>query len=350
MGCTPYQQKTVVKNEPCLDILNLLDNTDYPDFFNNIDLEPDKDDVNIIPSFRNGLDSKDWSNNLVDWILGGDDINSQITPSTVQVTNFQESENVAPGFTVASIKKEFNANENVEHSVEMVEAEIPYDVKYKCEKSLFKVSTSSTKSQPWEVESIEGIPMIQDFSGDKNIEIMSEYEEIDMYQRLRNILTIAEQTKQINIPFWIRRYYRKLCVRRAQRGLSKSVFDLDHFNNSKIHGRYPNERAPILDRFHQLITCSGAEQARTLYARLSGVCHYEMFVSPHTGRVLHPLIHRNNQCLPQWVKLMCELQYVVNEKMPSRASVDYCYVRPQHIAAVNALLQRMFWPGIDSMF
>lgn len=45
---------------------------------------------------------------------------------------------------------------------------------------------------------------------------------------------------------------------------------------------------------------------------------------------------------------MCELQYAVNGVLPSRASIDYCYVRPHHIAAVNSLLQNNFWPGIDS--
>lgn len=47
---------------------------------------------------------------------------------------------------------------------------------------------------------------------------------------------------------------------------------------------------------------------------------------------------------------MCELQYAVNGALPSRASIDYCYVRPHHIAAVNSLLQSNFWPGIDSKF
>lgn len=45
---------------------------------------------------------------------------------------------------------------------------------------------------------------------------------------------------------------------------------------------------------------------------------------------------------------MCELKYYVNEELPERSSIDFCYVQPQHIAAVNGLLQRMFWPGIDS--
>ena len=27
--------------------------------------------------------------------------------------------------------------------------------------------------------------------------------------------------------------------------------------------------------------------------------------------------------------------------------IDYCYIRPQHIASVNTLCREFFWPGID---
>jgi len=30
--------------------------------------------------------------------------------------------------------------------------------------------------------------------------------------------------------------------------------------------------------------------------------------------------------------------------------IDYCYVRPHHIPAVNALCREYFWPGIDSQY
>jgi hypothetical protein len=35
--------------------------------------------------------------------------------------------------------------------------------------------------------------------------------------------------------------------------------------------------------------------------------------------------------------------------MPLEYPIDYCYVRPQHIAACNALCRAQFWPGIDGM-
>lgn len=45
---------------------------------------------------------------------------------------------------------------------------------------------------------------------------------------------------------------------------------------------------------------------------------------------------------------MCELQLTVNNSAPTRTTIDFCYIRPNHIGAVNTLLQSAFWPGIDS--
>lgn len=47
---------------------------------------------------------------------------------------------------------------------------------------------------------------------------------------------------------------------------------------------------------------------------------------------------------------MCELQLTVNNRPPTRASIDFCYIRQNHVAAVNSLLQNDFWPGIDSSY
>ena len=53
--------------------------------------------------------------------------------------------------------------------------------------------------------------------------------------------------------------------------------------------------------------------------------------------------------------LYCEVLfwYVCTRHDPSwkpepPAPIDYCYVRPHHIPAVNALCREYFWPGIDS--
>lgn len=120
----------------------------------------------------------------------------------------------------------------------------------------------------------------------------------------------------------------------------------------------------------QLISLSSKDQKRSFHARIAGSFECEFFESPYTQRILHPYIFRNSKYFPPFLKvciagfmfrkvlntfilflqLMCELQYKVNNKYPSRAPIDFCYVRPNHIAAVNSLLQTEFWPGIDSKF
>lgn len=334
------------------DFLDFMDPSNQSDHLDDIELEPNKLNAGIIPSFhslqpsfRSSVDSKDWTDSLLDLNFDpekNDTISEDqtFTPRVIQVTNFQNTD-VREDRIFDNIKKEMPSEE---------EEDEPYETKYVCKKSLFKVSVAPAKP-PWEVdeEDDENTGECEDFAGDKNIEMMSEYEENETYKKLKAIIAAADSTKQGEVPAWIRRHYRKLSVRRSQRSLGKPVFDIDNLKKTRRLGKQSVEGAVVLDRYHHLTaSSSGADLARSLHARLAGSYHYEMFVSPHTGRVLHPFIYRNDQCVPPWVKLMCELQLTVNDEMPSRASVDFCYVRPQHIAAVNALLQRLFWPGIDS--
>lgn len=295
----------------------------------------------LIPSFTSSQESVDWTSNLQDLDFDVESSEKQseeifIEPRIVQVTNFQEK-----------VKEEIKEELNEEH----VEEE-SYEVKYVCKKSLFKKLPRPAK-EPWEIdmECDKDTQSTDDFSGDKNIELMNEYEENELYKRLNAIMTCEAAERLVGIPAWIRRYYRKLSVRRLQRSLNQPVFDLDNYlGNRKDKGKQ-NNKVIVLDRFHQLLSGTiTSDKDISFHARLAGSCQHELFVSPHTGRVLHPFIYRNDMCVPPWVKLMCELKYEVNGGMPTRASIDFCYVRPHHIAAVNALLQRMFWPGIDSKF
>lgn len=59
------------------------------------------------------------------------------------------------------------------------------------------------------------------------------------------------------------------------------------------------------------------------------------------------------EMFPTWSQLMAELQLKVNRKtctdynLPSRAPIDFTYVQPDHIPAINSLCNQFFWPGID---
>lgn len=72
-------------------------------------------------------------------------------------------------------------------------------------------------------------------------------------------------------------------------------------------------------------------------------------------RVLKPFIRRDYESSPLWLKLLTELQTKVNNKSekwipPPKAPVDFSYVRPQHIPAINSLAQQYFWPGINCKY
>ncbi|XP_059614804.1 cysteine-rich protein 2-binding protein isoform X1 [Phlebotomus argentipes] len=174
-------------------------------------------------------------------------------------------------------------------------------------------------------------------------DMMSEYEEGEMLKQLRDII---KRKAPEDVPEDIRRFYRKLSVRQEKRKFFKPLHNIDTFPESE-ESKKPRV---ILDRFHQL-TCtgrlSGMEDVK-FSTRLVGNVQHELLKSPYTGRLLQPFIYRDSVSLPQWVRVMSELQFTVNDgKIPSRAPIDYCYVRPHHIPAVNSLLQRLFWPTID---
>lgn len=335
-----------------IDILDFIDSSENSNLLDEMPILPTltSEEINsVIPSFTT-INDNDFLDNLfdckpkIDLPIEEDEFSE---PTILQVKNYQEpTENELPNLNII---KEIPSD--IEMQDDEDEEELPYDEKYACKKSLFK-SKPPPKKYPWEIDFASGQETDDDFIGDKCIELISEYEENKIYKRLKMIFE-AEKSQSIEIPTWIRRHYRKLCVRKMQRSLGLPVFNVDKFNKSGIQMSNQVSQPAVLDRFHHLITgsgdfSSGKRTDNTFMARLAGSCTYDLFISPHTERILHPFIYRNDTCVPPWVKLMCELQYEVNGTMPNRASIDFCYVRPQHIAAVNGLLQRMFWPGIDS--
>ena len=230
-------------------------------------------------------------------------------PRIIQVTNFQENaRNKLESFTENNTESD-EENEN--------------DYELKCEPSLFV--KPPIREFPWKKEAMQKLKSISH----NNVEMMNEDEESDIYNKLKCIID-SESIHKVEIPSWIRRFYRKLSVRKLKR--------------QKI-----TQPKNVLDRYcPQQLLVTHYSSKDTFNARLSGAISHELFESPFTGRILHPFIFRNKSIRPPWVQLMCELQYEVSGEIPTRSSVDFCFVRPQHIGAVNSLLQSLFWPGIDS--
>lgn len=355
-----YKWDMKVKEEKEVNILDFIDSNENSNLLDEMPTLPTltSEEINsVIPSFTTNNDN-DLLDNLFDCKskleLPAEEVEF-FEPKVLQVTNFQET---ASESLSTSIKHEIPSDIEMdnEEADEKLQEDIPYEEKYICEKSLFK-SKPPPEKYPWEIDfaTEEGEDdMDMEFNGNKSIELMGEYEENEIHKRLKAIFEAAKK-HPIDIPYWIRRHYRKLCVRRTQRSLGLPVFNVEKFNKNALGSYNEVSNSAVLDRFHHLISASGdftsgKKTDETFMARLAGACQYDLFISPHTERILHPFIYRDEKCVPPWVKLMCELQYEVNGTMPSRGSIDYCYVRPQHIAAVNGLLQRMFWPGIDSKF
>lgn len=82
----------------------------------------------------------------------------------------------------------------------------------------------------------------------------------------------------------------------------------------------------------------------------------ELIYSPYSGIYLKPFIRRDNETFPLWLRLMADIQLNVNRKLdkfyslPNRAPIDFTYVQPDHIPAINSLCNQFFWPGIDCKY
>ncbi|XP_016945249.3 cysteine-rich protein 2-binding protein [Drosophila suzukii] len=255
-------------------------------------------------------------------------------PRIVQVTNYQAQE---AGETV----KEEPLDEDMLDEDEAIPETFPFIEP--CKPSGFV--RQPRRNWPWLQEAQESddhaIPS-------ENLQLISVYEEQKLYQRLHRIVSM-EQECQISIPAYVRRLYRKLSLRKWKRDHNRPIFNLDEHIDPlgraclKMQG---HQQAQILDRY-QLLAHSRQDARSSFHARLAGCTQYELFESPYSQRVLHPFIFRSETMAPPWLKLMCEMQHRVNGSHPTRSTIDFCFVRPQHIPAVNALLQSSFWPNID---
>ncbi|KAH8391933.1 hypothetical protein KR215_009992, partial [Drosophila sulfurigaster] len=264
--------------------------------------------------------------------------NDSYQPRIVQVTNYQaqQQQRQAP-----QIKQE--QEEAIEESDDReLEPQETNSLEH-CKPSGFIRQTR--RNWPWlqETETDRDGPL----ELSQQLTLISVYEEQQLHQQLHKIFAL-EQHCHIEIPAYVRRFYRKLCVRKWKREHNQPIFNLDEHIDPVARARLQlgKQQAQILDRY-QLLEKGNPDIRSSFYARIVGNSEYELFESPYTKRVLHPFIYRSQKIAPPWLRLMCELQHRVNKTHPSRATIDLCYVRPQHIPAVNALLQNVFWPGID---
>lgn len=108
-----------------------------------------------------------------------------------------------------------------------------------------------------------------------------------------------------------------------------------------------------LCHYNTSLSLAAKHKHTNLKTRLMGGIRKEMILSPYSSIYLKPYIRRDTETNPVWLRLMAEIQMKVNEKnenyiLPPRAPIDYTYVQPEHIPAINSLCNNFFWAGIDS--
>ncbi|XP_063899534.1 cysteine-rich protein 2-binding protein [Helicoverpa armigera] len=213
--------------------------------------------------------------------------------------------------------------------------------------SLFSTELNSV-GNPWE----EPLP-----KPDPNLVELTQYQEVQLLKKVENLIP---KVKDPNKKGHLSRLRAKLALRRLKRHKHLPIFDLD--KEVKLLGGYMTEdprvvvnAERVLDRFQRsyLIDNLCGTIASTNYGTLL-LSNIEAtpFRSLHSGATLKPYIRRDGDSAPTWLKLTDELlrktnRHIKDYEPPPRATIDYSYVRPQHIAAVNNLCAQFFWPGID---
>ncbi|KAK7101092.1 cysteine-rich protein 2-binding protein-like [Littorina saxatilis] len=215
-----------------------------------------------------------------------------------------------------------------------------------------------------------------------NLHPMTPYDENIILKQLNSLMTCQPLSKEDEpLPPWKaeqivqarNRLRRKLIVRKLKRENGLPVFDLDStmtvlaqkYWGVRPQSMDPGNMAPIsshpqgftrtLDRYLMRHRRGDVVVQHTSFrTRLVGFEDDQLqpITSPYTMRVLKPFIRRDTETVPQKVKLLQEIVAYPHRndptwKAPPPSSLDYCYVRPQHIPSVNALCRAFFWPGID---
>lgn len=269
-------------------------------------------DNSLLPS--TSTFTNDWPESLLelDFIKTEPPDTEEITfePRIVTVTNFQAAED-----------EEDDADKSINDLTRIIKNEPTdendytddYSSNYQVEKSLFTV-TSSKRRLPWE-EDVDAA-YYDDCKDNDNIEPMGAYEESEILHKLKLIISSDDQHEQSLVPVWIKRFYRKLCVRQIKRKFGKSIFDIDNIiTGDRRNGLRRHNEVQVLDRYHHLICSSNtnsfqsklneSENMPSFHARLAGSIQYDLFESPHTHRILHPFIYRNTKTFPPWLKVRC---------------------------------------------
>ncbi|XP_054634770.1 cysteine-rich protein 2-binding protein [Dunckerocampus dactyliophorus] len=194
---------------------------------------------------------------------------------------------------------------------------------------------------------------------------LSLYEERMLRRRLDTCPLALAVTPQA------KRLHRKLLVRQVKRQRGLPLLDIDRAVSTALSlmggvyralevggGQFATNRQElrVLDRFQvKGSTRRGCPVQRVSFCyRLMGADGglEQSIKSPYTSRLLKPYIRRDYESRPLKMRLLTEIRARRREMEgdftpEADTPIDYCYVRPDHIPAVNAMCHEHFWPGVD---
>ncbi|XP_043792788.1 cysteine-rich protein 2-binding protein [Apis laboriosa] len=306
-----YSQTDVQSDKTLFDLLL------EEDELNNLEIEDDmmSTEQSDTPSLSDLIRDCQYQTNNFHFSQLLDDFTSEWTSTTDTV-----SENLN-NIKTDQIKEdeEEHYEEDSNDSLSSVQEQLPV--------SLFK----TTQQRPW--------PWQRNYNIKEKIPRMTHQQETYLLQQVnKSTLNCASSE--------IRRFYRKIAVRKLKREYGLPLLDIDNFGcKAEILDKPLKDSGRVLDRFF-------GDDLSSFEQRLQGYNEPTSVHSPYTNRLLKPFIRRDTSCHPLWLKVMEELRIKVNKsnpkwKTPPIAPIDYSYVRPQHIPAINSLCNQFFWPGID---
>lgn len=155
--------------------------------------------------------------------------NIEFKPRVLEVVNFQQQRNANPNTC------------SINQSKKAARKQTNFDVKSK-ETTSKEIKSLFTKETKQVLNWIPGL--VKNKEPVVNYSAISEYEELELLDKLERIVS-SNKTK--NIPYWVRRSYRKLCVRKRKRELGIHVMELDSPlpDNYKVRGK----NFEIIDRY-----------------------------------------------------------------------------------------------------
>ncbi|XP_074027287.1 cysteine-rich protein 2-binding protein isoform X1 [Leptinotarsa decemlineata] len=104
--------------------------------------------------------------------------------------------------------------------------------------------------------------------------------------------------------------------------------------------------------YNTSLTSFSRTKGLDMYLKLTGGIREIPIKSPFSGIHLPPYIFRDTDTFPPWLELLARIKLEANKKvenyiLPPRGVVDFVYVQPDLIPALNNLCNQFFWPGID---